>query len=93
MKKLTKVELLLVLGQMRARTGSEPYKYTLKQAEDVIEATHEARVAMIEVEAHFARTPHRDAILRLRKAREKLTKLLPLDGHAQVTQLCDEEVS
>lgn len=92
MRKLNKVELLLVLSQMRTRTGSEPYRFALKQAEDAIEAAHVARQAMLEVEMHFATTPHRDAILRLRKARERLTKLLPMDQE-EVTQVCDEGVS
>jgi hypothetical protein len=91
-KKLNKVELLLILSQMRARTGSEPYRHALKQTEEAIEAAHVARQAMLEVEMHFAATPHRDAILRLRKARERLTKLLPMDQE-EITQVCDEGVS
>lgn len=50
MKKLGRVELHMMLEHMRVRTGSDRYRQALKQAEDALNAAHEMRLAMVQMQ-------------------------------------------
>jgi len=50
MKKLGRVELHMMLEYMRTRTSSDRYRAALKQAEDALNAAHELRLAMLQMQ-------------------------------------------